>query len=161
MYICNQFHVKMSRPQTLQEFEFTVRLNVTGDVLQTWDVKNILRMLCRQNLHSQHEWSCVLKGYKIKRKRDCCICYDEIKKNQLAYKTPCNHIFHKRCIQQWFDKSTTFVPTCPMCRKDCHVNYKQDNNFTVNSSYSLVDHAVEMERTIVRDGSNYIRYDNP
>ena len=118
-------------------------------------------MLCRQNLHSQHDWVCDLKGYKIKRKRDCCICCDEIKKNQLAYKTPCNHIFHKKCIQQWFDKSATFVPTCPMCRKDCHVNYKQDNNYTVNSSYSLVDHAVEMERTIVRDGSAYIRYDNP
>ena len=67
--------------------------------------------------------------------------------SSVAYKTPCNHIFHKKCIQQWFDKSATFVPTCPMCRKDCHVNYKQDNNYTVNSSYSLVDHAVEMERT--------------
>lgn len=148
----------MSEP-TLQTFDFSIRLQVSGDVLQTWDVKNILRMLCRQNLHMHHDWTCDIKGYKIKRSKDCPICCDKITKNQLAYKTPCNHVFHKKCIQTWFQKSTSFVPTCPMCRADCHVSYRHDNKYKVHSAYSLVDDSVELERTIQRDGSNYIRFD--
>jgi len=33
---------------------------------------------------------------------------------QLVSVTPCFHIFHKKCLSQWFQNSKC----CPMCRKE-------------------------------------------
>ena len=152
----------MAEPKTLQNFEFTIKLQVSGDVLQTWDVKNILKMLSRQHLYSHHDWRSNIKGFKTKKKYDCPICYNAIKKNQIAYQpSTCSHVYHKKCINEWFDKGPkTFVPTCPMCRADCHIDFKHENTYRVHSTYNLVNNNVELERTIQREGSNYIRYDN-
>jgi len=152
----------MDKPEILQNFEFTIKLQVTGDVLQTWDVKNILKMLTRQNLFSHHDWHSNIKGFKTKKKYDCAICYDKINKKQIAFKpSSCSHVYHKRCINEWFEKGpNTFVPTCPMCRADCNIDFKHENVYKIHTTYNLVNNNVELERTIQREGSNYIRYDS-
>ena len=41
----------------------------------------------------------------------CTICLEEIIKNDL-FTTFCNHIYHKKCIDQWLTKDNS----CPLCR---------------------------------------------
>ena len=54
--------------------------------------------------------------------QECSICADNIMiqdiRNDNIKKTPCNHIFHKKCINLWLNKQKT----CPLCRG------KIDNN---------------------------------
>jgi len=45
---------------------------------------------------------------------DCVICYNEIDVNdrQGYMLAPCDHIFHRRCLEQWMDVKME----CPICR---------------------------------------------
>lgn len=43
----------------------------------------------------------------------CTICLDEIKKNEIIRTLPCSHIFHKVCIDKWFEKKQV----CPNCNQ--------------------------------------------
>lgn len=45
---------------------------------------------------------------------DPCFCGDDYKTGDIISKLPCNHLYHKTCIDKWF----TQKPSCPMCRKD-------------------------------------------
>ena len=45
-------------------------------------------------------------------KRNCVICMDDYKENELVLTIPCYHIFHKNCIKEWFKKDKT----CPICK---------------------------------------------
>lgn len=38
----------------------------------------------------------------------------EYKDGEVIVATPCEHVFHKRCLQEWFQLSRT----CPVCRTD-------------------------------------------
>lgn len=44
----------------------------------------------------------------------CTVCFDDFKQNERYRKLPCNHCFHKRCIDKWFAQSVK----CPMCTQD-------------------------------------------
>ena len=45
---------------------------------------------------------------------DCPICFDSINNDEEKYLTPCNHKFHKKCIEDWIKINNT----CPICRAD-------------------------------------------
>lgn len=49
-------------------------------------------------------------GYK-----DCSICIEEFREDDLITELPCKHIFHKSCIKNWLCREKV---TCPSCRKD-------------------------------------------
>jgi hypothetical protein len=49
-------------------------------------------------------------GYK-----DCSICIEEFKQEDVVTKLPCKHIFHTTCIKHWLCSEKV---TCPSCRKD-------------------------------------------
>lgn len=51
---------------------------------------------------------------RIESEKDCSVCLDRIVVGQLASWTPCDHVFHKRCIDCWLQKSRS----CPLCRND-------------------------------------------
>ena len=38
----------------------------------------------------------------------------EYKESEVIVQTPCDHVFHKRCCQEWL----TLSRTCPVCRLD-------------------------------------------
>lgn len=42
----------------------------------------------------------------------CPICFVDISRQQQSELLPCCHLFHKKCIKTWMEKSHT----CPMCR---------------------------------------------
>ncbi|CAD8157294.1 unnamed protein product [Paramecium octaurelia] len=52
---------------------------------------------------------------------NCGICLDPLCNQQPIKSTPCNHIFHVNCIQQWLQKNQF----CPFCRFDLKINNLQ------------------------------------
>ena len=42
----------------------------------------------------------------------CTICLDNIKPDDFIVNLPCNHLYHKNCIRNWFINNNT----CPVCR---------------------------------------------
>lgn len=47
----------------------------------------------------------------------CPICHDEYGTTQAIFKTPCNHIFHNNCLNQYCEHNNGNV-VCPVCRRD-------------------------------------------
>ena len=45
-------------------------------------------------------------------KINCCLCLNDIKKNDEVVKLPCNHIHHWNCCVKWLKHKSN----CPMCR---------------------------------------------
>merc|ERR1712194_669048 len=43
---------------------------------------------------------------------ECAVCHDTFS-GEDATLFPCNHVFHKDCIWQWFQHK----PSCPLCRR--------------------------------------------
>ena len=60
----------------------------------------------------------LLEQLNLKEEEDedmkCAICFDEYKEEHLLRKMPCDHFFHKDCIDQWMEK----MATCPICNQD-------------------------------------------
>ena len=50
-------------------------------------------------------------------KCECSICYQQFKTNDYYRELDgCKHIFHKKCIDEWFFQSKSY--SCPLCRKN-------------------------------------------
>lgn len=49
----------------------------------------------------------------LKEENDCPICLSPFKENDLIKVLPCNHFFHKNCLDLWFIKEGV----CPICRQ--------------------------------------------
>ncbi|KAG5276252.1 hypothetical protein AALO_G00129750 [Alosa alosa] len=47
---------------------------------------------------------------------DCRICLSDYEEGEEFTILPCNHNFHRSCVNQWLQQS----PTCPMCRTQIH-----------------------------------------
>jgi len=57
-----------------------------------------------------------IKYHKVKKEttlHECPICLEEINTGEYEKKLNCNHCFHKKCIDRWFNKEND---CCPMCR---------------------------------------------
>jgi len=42
----------------------------------------------------------------------CAICLDAVLSSEIVYNLPCNHIFHDKCLGEWFLNKHS---TCPLC----------------------------------------------
>ena len=51
----------------------------------------------------------------------CPICFDNIKEEELICKTPCNHIYHKKCLSKWLQQHKS---SCPKCRSKVIIKLK-------------------------------------
>jgi len=49
--------------------------------------------------------------------KECSICYEKLHTEETK-KIECNHFFHKRCIDDWFERENT----CPLCRHKVDLN---------------------------------------
>lgn len=56
------------------------------------------------DIHANH--------YRTVYNEECSICKTEVE-DDLYARTPCMHVFHVKCLKDWYEKS----PTCPMCRE--------------------------------------------
>jgi len=47
----------------------------------------------------------------------CPICSEDYGIEKAIYKTPCNHLFHNNCLEEYCESQRGNI-TCPMCRQD-------------------------------------------
>lgn len=88
----------------------------------------------------QQSFKSIIPMYKIKKvlgpckkiKKDdsildsnCCICMGEYKVGEFKRTLPCNHIFHKKCIDKWFSVYKKSME-CALCKKDFSKGAKSD-----------------------------------
>ena len=61
----------------------------------------------------------IIKFIDFKKDDDilCPICYDDYTPldNDICKLIQCKHIYHKKCIKEWYRKSEKFI--CPICQK--------------------------------------------
>ena len=55
-----------------------------------------------------------LEKYSALKEDKCPICLQKYKGADMIKEFPCKHIFHKKCIFKWLDKSNV----CPLCKYD-------------------------------------------
>ena len=89
--------------------ESDIRSSIIDDSRPTSDIESV-------NL----EWIKVKNTTKKKNIIDknisCCICLEKIKSNEEIGQLPCDHFFHFKCIQEWFN--TNYDNKCPLCNKE-------------------------------------------
>lgn len=56
----------------------------------------------------------LLEEFPTEYPKDCCICMCDFAAGELIVATTCEHVFHKRCFQEWLRHART----CPVCRTD-------------------------------------------
>ena len=44
--------------------------------------------------------------------KSCSICNNDFSESQILIKLPCNHIYHKRCLIDWFREGGNYCPIC-------------------------------------------------
>ena len=54
------------------------------------------------------------KMKQIDEEASCSICLEDFKLGDDSAVTKCNHIFHKSCIEEWYDRKSS----CPNCREN-------------------------------------------
>ena len=54
-----------------------------------------------------------LNSDEVINNQECSICVESLNDN-IAIKLKCNHIFHKKCLEEWLKKSKN--KDCPLCR---------------------------------------------
>ena len=59
-----------------------------------------------------------LKKYSALKEEKCPICLQKYKGADMIKEFPCKHIFHKKCIFKWLNKSNV----CPLCKYDISDN---------------------------------------
>ncbi|OMJ94080.1 hypothetical protein SteCoe_2854 [Stentor coeruleus] len=47
----------------------------------------------------------------------CCICFEEFNAELYVRKLPCKHVFHSKCIEDWF-VGRMINPKCPLCKNN-------------------------------------------
>ena len=71
-------------------------------------------ILSRRAIHNMNTWYPDATPEELENTDNVCIiCREEMIANSTK-KLPCNHIFHKNCLQSWFQRQQT----CPTCRLD-------------------------------------------
>ena len=150
--------------QPLQTFELHIQLRTYDHCISPHELPNLITAALDGDGHScllhAETWTPMVKGEKYAKddKPVCGICLENIEKNKLVVKTPCNHLFHKTCLQTWFRKNRMlFAATCPNCRARVPVNYKFTRFAEVLSKPKLDNRGqVYYERMLVpQSGKHY------
>ena len=60
--------------------------------------------------------------------KKCSICLVGFENDDMLLKLPCDHYFHKQCIEEWLKE---YDYKCPVCRHECG---KTKSNFSQTNS---------------------------
>ena len=59
---------------------------------------------------------CQARSGRLEANDTCCICTDGYEPREYVRRLDCGHVFHGRCVDQWFRSSDCVG--CPVCRRD-------------------------------------------
>ena len=143
--------------EPVQTFELKIQLRAYTHSVSPMEMPNLIRAALegdgQHRLFHAHGWTPMVKGYKYEKddRPTCPICFEEIEKGKLVAKTPCNHLYHKTCMTNWFRRrDILFRPTCPSCRAIVPVTYKFQRSADILSKPKLDDQGeVYYERTMI------------
>lgn len=112
--IREEFIIPITTIATIQE-EFTIADEIIHDIFRDF-IPNIQPILLKKSkkeiIKKMGPYKRVTKNDKLL-KKECSVCLENFKEKQGKRTLPCNHTFHKRCIDKWVFKGTE---TCPICR---------------------------------------------
>ena len=103
-----------------------ITITVTGTSLPRTELPSALPV--KINLDKE-KYAAMIKDVKFNGNSadsSCAICQEDFKKKENLKITPCDHIFHPKCISTWLEKECT-RPTCPSCRHDCREELDNDS----------------------------------
>eukprot|EP00375_Theileria_parva_P001518 XP_764190.1 hypothetical protein [Theileria parva strain Muguga] len=66
----------------------------------------------------------------------CSICYDRLLTN-LTLLPNCGHIYHKDCLNSWFERIKVKNPGCPLCRTSVNIKKILSLNYSISKSESI------------------------
>lgn len=89
--------------QLLNELFLEDQQNIPVEPVPETQLSTILQTIEQCDEYSIDDGNTIIK--------ECLICYEPNMESEVV-KLPCNHIFHKKCILQWFKLKNT----CPLCR---------------------------------------------
>ncbi|KAJ1917373.1 hypothetical protein H4219_003240 [Mycoemilia scoparia] len=74
-----------------------------------------------QNSHPNYSQSTLSITSKRTTTLSCCsICIEPFSISQQVRILPCNHVFHKSCIDPWLTNPGRASPVCPLCKQPCY-----------------------------------------
>lgn len=75
------------------------------------------KTLSREQLGSVGRLASFVSGSRLGfDSNSCSICLEDFEEQQALWILPCEHIFHKACIEPWL---LTQSAVCPLCKKEC------------------------------------------
>lgn len=98
----------------------------------TYDLLNLINITKSKSHTDNNKYKKLLKKFKMTKKYckkndkgkleypSCCICITDIIMNQDTILINCGHMFHDKCVNQWFDTKKS----CPSCRYDLNQESK-------------------------------------
>lgn len=69
----------------------------------------------------------VMKETHKKNNHSCSICMEKLGYQFNVHTTECNHLYHKKCFDQWF----VLKKNCPLCRQKVHKHKVNNNNIFI------------------------------
>ena len=71
-----------------------------------------------------------LPDFIFEKNEECPICFENMNNTQVVC-TPCNHIFHKSCLEQQFSSSYFNSFNCSICRENLwdHLSGQQQQQY--------------------------------
>nr|XP_046917049.1 probable serine/threonine-protein kinase DDB_G0271682 [Dermatophagoides farinae] len=96
----------------------------------------------RSNKQPLKQLSSSINNCNNKSNENCIICFDEFIPNTNVRRLPCMHLFHEKCIIQWFENSVSvnFLFSCPICRLTIHWRDQ------MSKKWSIPEHLLELEK---------------
>ena len=93
-------------------FYFDIDFN-SSEFFKQQKVENVIRNLPKFKIDKKYLSN--LEKFGEEYAKRCVICMDNYKENDEVETLPCFHIFHKNCIEQWFNNNNN---NCPICKND-------------------------------------------
>jgi len=140
--IFQQISTNLFPEEHLSQIIYSVESDIMMQPFETFNVRHVDQKTITKVLGSYSKY----KDNDVK--DECPICINNYKINEGIRILPCNHTFHKKCVDKWFKKSSF---TCPTCRKDFNKNDNTNNN-EENQSEQLR----EIIRTLLTVINNYV-----
>lgn len=72
------------------------------------------RIACALEVLPTASWSRLRVGEPEK----CCFCLDVFKEDDILRLLPCDHIFHRECVDKWFASRRYMPRSCPLCKRN-------------------------------------------